>query len=87
MGGISTDSVLFAVDRMPVRCPFLGGAWNVWGPARGGYLLAHCWVLRQQDLCLAAMRGGGRLVSSCSRIFSEAVHVVCVVEVGDGVVV
>jgi len=38
--------------------PFVGGGvWNAAGVRVWGLCLAHCWVLRQQDL-FAAMQGG-----------------------------
>ena len=52
---------------MPVRCP-LRGVPGTCGVDRGGHLLAHCWVLRQQDLILQRCERGTWLVSSCSRI-------------------
>lgn len=55
MGGISTDSVpLRGCPHASTVPPLRKGVPGTCGGERGGYLLAHCWVLRQQDL-LAAM--------------------------------
>jgi hypothetical protein len=73
MGGISTNQRFFwhglcgcvlVLVRRPVL-PFLGGVVLLGTcPGRGwwGLCLAHCWVLRQQDL-FAAMQGGTSGVS------------------------
>ena len=68
MGGISTD--LAAVRGFPhaSTVPLFGGCLELVGVGRGGRLLAHCWVLRQQDLILQRCERGP-VGSSCSRIF------------------
>ena len=76
MGGISTDSVLSAVLRMPVRCPFRGVP-GTCGAGRGGHLLAHCWVLRQQDLILQRCEVGAGWFPLVPAFFRRRARYVC----------
>ena len=61
-GGISTDSVAFAV----VSCQYgaLLGCLERVGRSWGVHLLAHCWVLRQQGPFSALARRGRGPVAS-----------------------
>ena len=89
MGGISTDSASVRGFPHASTVPLFGGCLERVGVGRGGRLLAHCWVLRQQDRVAAALAvavpGLVFLVSwlhrshGCSAPFGGGVCVGCVV--------